>query len=264
MRLACLPEATDRALLVFTPWRGPLRAYDTNGKHLWSYGEGQGIDDVWASDLDGDGAEEVIIGYNGFTGLHVLDATGKLLWESNSIGNVWHVCAGDVFHAGKPQVVATSAVGQVHIFEADGTSRKDLVPGFYASMVRVGKVVDGGSPAVILVAGSPLGGHEDQPGARLAALKGDGTSGWSLAVPGGAEPAVDLANVALRRPWLALGMQGGGVHVVDVLKGEIMASLRGQGQFVDVSWAADEDSAEPLLLVANGSVVTAFRLSQRH
>jgi hypothetical protein len=127
LRIASLRGDPGKALLTFSRY-GALKAYDLSGKQLWSYPPGHGIDDVWTHDLNGDGSDEVVVGHNGGTGLHILDSTGKLLWKSTAIGNVWHVCAGDVLGEGKPQVVATSAAGKVHIFDSGGSKSRLSVP----------------------------------------------------------------------------------------------------------------------------------------
>ncbi len=269
VRLANLSRDGGKALLTFTTWGGDLRAYDLDGKQLWSYPRVTGIDDVWASDLDGDGSDEVIVGYNGGTGLHVLDSQGQLLWKSTAIGNVWHVCAGNVWGEGAPQVVTTSAAGKVHVFGSDGKKRKDLDAGFYANMVRVGKLSEKDKAATVLVAGSSLAGGANPQTAILTALSGDGAKKWSLELPAGTEPHIDSAYVALDKSWLAVGMRGGQVHVVDIEKGAIIASVSDQGMTPEVGWATSKDAGSPLLLVATGrpdairgSKLNAFRVAK--
>src|SRR5205085_2269930 len=138
---------------------------------------GQGLDDVWPADLDGDGIDEVIVGFNGGTGMHVLNASGKLLWQSTGLGNIWHVSAGDVMGDGKPRVVTTSATGRVHIFSTDGNEHRDLDAGFYADMVRVGKLSAQDSRATIVVAGTVNNGPANR--LAVAAFFGDGAKKWS-------------------------------------------------------------------------------------
>lgn len=259
LRLASWPGEGDRALLTFSTWGSALSAYDMVGKHLWSYPSG--IDDVWAFDLNGDKSDEVIVGYNGGTGLHVLDSKGQLLWKSAAIGNVWHVCGGDVWGEGTPQVVTTSAAGKVHVFGSDGKQRKDIDAGCYANMVRVGKLSEKDKAAMILVAGSSLVAGANQKTVILAAFSGDGSKKWSLELPAGATPHVDSASFAPGKSWFAVGMRGGQVHVVDVEKGEIIASVNDHGMTPEVGWATSKDAEAPLLLVATGSKLSAFRVT---
>jgi len=260
--LGVWPGEGGGVLLTFSVWGEELRAYDLNGKQLWSYPRASGIDDVWGFDLNGDKSDEVIVGYNGGTGLHVLDSKGHLLWKSAAIGNVWHVCAGDVWGEGTPQVVTTSAAGQVHVFGSDGKRRKDVDAGCYASMVRIGKLSEKDKVATILVAGSALGGGADKETEILTALSGDGTKKWSLELPAGARPHVDSAYLAPGESWLAVGMRGGQVHVVDIEKGEIIASVNDQGKRPEVGWVTSKDAGTPLLVVATGSKLNAFRISK--
>ena len=126
-------------LLAFGTWSRAVTAYTLEGRHLWEYSAG-GIDDVWPADLDGDGSDEVIVGFNGKVGLHILDSKGRELWKYGSIANVWHVSVGDIRGEGKPQIVSTSALGQVHVFNRDLTDRRDFDPGFFATMVRTGPI----------------------------------------------------------------------------------------------------------------------------
>ncbi|MBI3468999.1 MAG: DUF2092 domain-containing protein, partial [Planctomycetes bacterium] len=51
LRVANLLPDGPRELLSYSPWGQSVEAYSLTGEHLWSYGGGQGIDDVWAFDL---------------------------------------------------------------------------------------------------------------------------------------------------------------------------------------------------------------------
>ena len=118
-----------------------IEAYSTDGELLWSYPSEKGdetlaVNDVWPADLDGDGLDEVIIGYNGGGGVHVLDPEGHLLWKNTDRGNIWHVAAGNVGGNARPQVLTTSADGKVHIFDAKGKHLRYIDPGLYTTMVR--------------------------------------------------------------------------------------------------------------------------------
>jgi hypothetical protein len=238
-----------------------VSAYDFAGKLLWSYPGAAGltgIDDAWAMDLDGDHIDEVIVGFNGGTGMHVLDRNGQLLWQSAGIGNVWHVSAGDVVGNGKPQVVTTSALGRVHVFSVDGKDRRDLDPGFYANMVRVGKLSEKDAAATILAAGSIAAGSGNALG--LVALSADGRKKWTLQLESNGQSSAYSAFLARGKPWLAVGMQGGQVTVIDAEAGAVIASIDGQGLLPEVSWMGDSDNGSPLLIVSSGSKLNAYRI----
>ena len=250
--------AAQPTLLLFGVWSTNVRAFALDGKELWSYPNpvepSTGIDDVNVVDLDGDGADEVIIGFNGSTGVHVLDSRGRLRWQSTSIGNVWFVSGGDVLGTGRAQVVTTSAAGAVHVFSDTGAERNDIRPTFYAHMVRAGRIPETARTATI-VAGGTVGEVT-----TLAALSGSGVMQWSLQLPSKHKSAVATAWLAPVKPWLAVSTRDGAVHVVDVLRGVIIGSIGGQEPRVEVGWSGSEPNGSPLLLVAGDRTLTAYRV----
>src|SRR5262249_636550 len=157
-------------------------------------------------DLDGDGLDEVIVGFNGSTGLHALNANGEVLWKVAGIGNVWHVTGSDMGD-GKRQVVTTSAAGRVHFFNTDGSNRRDIDVGLYANMVRVSQLT--GKPAIIVAAGS---NPASSTALALAAISPDGQKKWSLNLESNVAPSAYSASAAPAKPWIAVGMQGGRVY----------------------------------------------------
>jgi hypothetical protein len=152
-------------------------------------------------------------------------------------------------------VITTSAVGRVHVFSAEGAKLKDLTPGFYASMVRLARLGGAQAAATILVGGT--GGSR----VPLAALDYEGKRRWSIDLPVLETNFIDSAQPAPGRPWLAVGLRGGLVHVVDLDRGEIIAHTPGQGTRPEVGWLAAEGAGPPLLLVATGDALNAFRLT---
>jgi hypothetical protein len=134
---------------------------------------------------------------------------------------------------GTPQVVTTSAKGQVHIFAADGSKRADIDTGCYANMVRVGKLSKDDKDATIIVTGSAHVAPAPKT-VMITALSSDGTTKWTLHVPADAQSHVDSAALAPGKPWLAVGMRGGQVHVIDADKGAIIASADKQGMTPEV------------------------------
>jgi hypothetical protein len=141
IRTANLAPGKDCQFLTFGNMQKAVEARNAEGELLWSYpsekdDEIKGVDDLWPADLDGDGLDEVIVGYNGFTGLHVLDSKGHLLWKNTDRGNIWNVAAGDVDGNGKPEVLTTCVTGKVQVFNTEGKHLRDLDPDFYANVVR--------------------------------------------------------------------------------------------------------------------------------
>jgi hypothetical protein len=254
LRLAKLPGPT---LLTFGVWSTDLRAYDINGKPLWTYPRATGIDDVWAGDVDGDQVDEVIVGYNGPTGLHVLDGMGRVRWTSTAIGNVWHVSAGDVLGEGRSQIVTTSAAGSVHVFSGDGRQRLDIRTPLYANMVRVRKLRAIDSAATIIIGGSTNSSTSGMRSTIVAAVSRNGSTMWRLEF--GQDP-LQSAELAPVGPWLALGVAGS-VYVVDAEKGDVIGQVAGQVS-AQVAWDSAGNSESPVLLVATGSALNAFRVQE--
>lgn len=71
-------------------WAADVMLFDARGKLLWTYKGSSGVDDSAAGDVDGDGKAEVVIGFNGDGGIHLVNLEGKKLWRQDG-GNVWHV-----------------------------------------------------------------------------------------------------------------------------------------------------------------------------
>ena len=127
-------------------------------------------------------------------------------------------------------------------------------------MVRVGVPSEKDKAATVLVAGPVPGGEADPKPIVLAALSGDGAKKWSVELPAGTQ--VNSAYLAPGKPWLAVGMLGGQVHVVDIDKGDIIASVCDHGISAEVGWAASKDAGAPLLLVATFGKLNAFRVAK--
>jgi hypothetical protein len=221
---------------------------------LWEYPQESGIDDVWAADLDQDGSDEVIVGYNGGTGLHVLKGDGALIWKNTDLGNVWHVCAGDLDGDGRNEVITTSAQGVLHVFAAGGVHIKDLPVPLYANMVRTATIDGAGKPALALAGGS------SDSGELLVCVDVDGKVRWKTPLPHVDVPHTDSMMVAASRPLAAVAMRGGLIHVVDLATGDVVGHVVDQGERSEVAWLERTDQT-PLLLVAGGAAVNAFEVA---
>jgi thiol-disulfide isomerase/thioredoxin len=250
LRAANLVADKSAELLAFSAWGPTVKAHASDGKLLWSYADGEGVDDVCGADLDGNGLDDVVIGYNGGTGLHVLDHTGKLLWKDSTIGNVWHVTAGNVDGDARPEVITTSATGQVHIFDAAGKHLRDLEPGVYGYMVRTcPSVGEDKSLETIIVAGQGKKSEE------VVALDAQGNQLWSVALPA----RVESAATCRLKPWVAVATGDGSVRVIDVGTGQEIGHAAGQGPRAEVGWLSPPEG-DPLLVVATGGGLKAYTI----
>jgi len=101
-------------------WCSDARVMDETGKEIWSYAAGDnGIDDMAAGDIDGDGLPEYAVGFNGGGGIHLLNNQGKKLWEFRD-GNVWHVEIADVDDSGQKRIVHSNAGGKITVRDKSG------------------------------------------------------------------------------------------------------------------------------------------------
>jgi hypothetical protein len=241
-----------------------VTAHNSAGQILWSYpaaGESSiALDDVWPVDLNNDNVDEIAIGLNGANGVRVIDAQGKLLWQSTAIGNVWHVAGGKIRGDGTSSVVTTSAGGMVHVFTADGVGRADLpAAGIYANMVRVGRAAAPDMSDTILAAGATRGVAGGNA-VSVAALSGTGASRWSVQLLSNTAASVYSATASETKPWFAVGLQGGQVYVLDTGTGAVLATIDGQGQRPQVEWIGDGNGSA-ILVVASDNKLTAFKVT---
>jgi peroxiredoxin len=121
-------------LLGYSNWQKVL-VMDRAGKQIWNYSSGMGIDGAHWGDLDGDGTDEMVVGMNGFGGLHAVSADGKQLWRA-TLGNVWAQAIVPASGERAGYVLATEAGGSVRVFDTKGNAVRSfrLAGGFCTQM----------------------------------------------------------------------------------------------------------------------------------
>lgn len=254
LRFAKRSSSGEAMLLHFERWGQTLAALDLEGKTLWEETGGQGVNDVAAADLDGDGVDEIVVGYNGGTGVHVFDASGKRLWSNTDIGNVWFVAAGNVTGDEKLEVVTTSAAGTVHIYSADGKPLKTIDVPVYASMVRTGKPNPEDAYDTIFVSGP------DGENAKTVAINYDGDVLWEALHPPGSK-FCRAAEICSSAPWLAQLIEGT-LTVIDTRTGEFLGgAVVTSGPNGNLKWISPADGhSRPRLLVAAPSGLSIYEV----
>lgn len=256
IRLANLSDDDQPEVVSFQPWGAGVIAQTMAGKTLWKYEHGQGVDDVWAFDINADGYDEIIIGFNGSTGLHVLDHNGKLLWKDTNLGNVWHVTAGDVDQDGESEVISTSAQGQVHVFSAAGENIDNFEVPLYANMVRTLLPTDSKYKPQILVAGTV-----DRQGEGMLSIDSNGEKNFSLSLPALETKHVDDMAIDHETRLAAVAMRGGLVHIINLDDGKLIATTAPGGLRCSVAWLSSDEQS-PQFVVATGNSLIAYELER--
>jgi thiol-disulfide isomerase/thioredoxin len=254
-RFARMAGGSD-GLFTFRTWGPSVMACRGDGTKLWEEKGGSDVEDVCAADLDGDGVDEAIVGYNGGTGLHVFSAGGKRRWSRTDIGDVRHVTTGDLDGDGTLEVVITSAQGKVHVFSSfDGKPLRVLDAGLFATMVGTSPV----RPFLVSKGDLVLATGSANAGESMVALSGAGKRCWTIKFPADVDQC-DSLSISSDGAWAAAGLGAGRVCVVDIARGRIVARVSGQGSTPMIGWAVRANWPSPLLVVATGSELNAFRI----
>lgn len=116
-------------LLAFEHWGREVLVLGADGRRLWAHPAPDGVDGAHWGDLDGVGADELVMGMNGSGGLVALSGTGDVLWSDTRIGNVWHQAVVSAAAQQPSRVVATEAGGSVRVLGAGGKGIRTLRPG---------------------------------------------------------------------------------------------------------------------------------------
>ena len=269
-RLQIMQVASGTAgILGFNTWGKEVAVADTEGKRIWKYAVEDGIDDAHAADLDGDGADEVIVCFNAGKPLKVLTSRGKLSWiSSDDVGD--SVSSALLPGSKQRQILATSLSGSIHVFSPDGKRSSQIETGLdYSHLIRVGLQSKAEKDVALYVTGfAATSDGRDESVELLVALTSKGQKQWSLKLPAGENPIADCIAVAPGRPWIAVGMFTGQIHVIDTVRGTFIASAKVEGFRVgapatpEITWLGRGDGADPLLIVATPKELTAFQIAK--
>ena len=237
------------SLLGYQSWGRSLASFDTAGKELWSAPIAEGISEVMAADLDGDGTDEVVVAANGSPGVQVLKSDGRAGWKAEKLAKVAHVDASEFSGDKQMHVIATGTDGKIHDFSSTGGELRKIDPKVFATLVRSTR---GTSPTLLLAAGTTKNGE------GIAAVDTDGKARWSTPLSSNSRAAVDSAELSPDSSKIAVAMRGSAVHILDVPSGNVLATIAAQGLRPEIAWLGGSD---PLLLIATGTELNAVRLT---
>jgi thiol-disulfide isomerase/thioredoxin len=104
-----------------------LFVFDANWKRILTFpasGTHPGITDVQLGDFDADGEPEINVGFWGASGVHNISLDGTRRWANNSCENVLKLAMSTNGPDGKPELLATTASGNVVPIDNQGHERK--------------------------------------------------------------------------------------------------------------------------------------------
>jgi hypothetical protein len=155
-------------------WSRPANLLNARGAIAWTAPAEMGVDDTTANDFLDAGTPQMVVGYNGSTGLSFFMGDGTLRWNRPE-SNVWHV---DSFRdsAQKPwRIVHSNAHGQITVRDIRGNILSQKKPPFYVSDFNMMSWPTKNGPTHLLAL------HENS----LAILNVDGTLAKSFPTPPG-------------------------------------------------------------------------------
>lgn len=153
-----LADLGKPVLLSGGDWSEAVVGSDQSGSTVWQYPVrgGDGVDDFQPVTLSPGKPQAVLIGFNGFTGVHLVDSKGNALWQYKGIGNVWSVAAGDLNGDGSPEMICCGALwGGLQIIDVKGRPVREV--GSDCSLYKVAAAdLDGDGKVEISAVGDAL------------------------------------------------------------------------------------------------------------
>jgi peroxiredoxin len=237
-------------LLGYSNWGHDVTVIDHSGRKLWSVSAASGVDGAHWGDLNGDGADEMVVGMNGGGGLQAWSADGNKLWSAE-LGNVWNQAIVSATTEQPARVFATEAGGTVREFDAQGKLLATLHPdGGYYSQMAAGRTnsksiqiaaINGDKTVVFDETGkiawqtSAIGNHAGWRASSFAIgdLIGDGTQVWTFVDGSGNLVIADssghkISSIANAKEFegfaIALRPSQGGI-LITLAKGTVQAHV---------------------------------------
>jgi peroxiredoxin len=241
-------------LLGYSNWGKKVTVMDVNGMILWEYPSRDGVNGAHWGDLDGDNDDEMIIGMNGFGGLHAVSRDGKLMWKVSDIGNVWNQAVVTGHEPKNTLVFATEAGGTIRVYDSNGQKLRILQPHgkYYAQMTA--SRIDVNDDIQIIAMGFD---------GAITAFNPAGNIAWTTIGP--KERSWRTINFALgdmdvdgRKDWVFL--EANGDLTVAASDGTKLASMPAQKNIESFLICSGLDGGE--LVTMNKGTISSYSLSK--
>ena len=127
-----LSDLAGGSFLCRGSWDTGASLIGLDGKTLWAYTVFPGVDDAASGTIGAGGAQGVVVGFPGGTGIRLISPQGKELWSQKD-GNVWHVEIAPSGNSSGNVIVHSNAAGQITLRDANGTVLARSQPEIYLS-----------------------------------------------------------------------------------------------------------------------------------
>jgi hypothetical protein len=204
-------------------WPHMVPVATAGGSLLWNYPEGKsaGVNSADWVDIDGDGRAELLVGFNGNGGLHLVSSEGKLLWEVSDLRNVRTV-AGIGARGEQPGLALCAHAGNdIRVYDAAGRQLRALpAEGHHIGALAAFPMNDQGFLQVLAVREAPVVSMS-----YAAGLDIEGKLLWKYPVdPEYVSQPIQAADVAEdgMREWIILSRRLGQLLILDAAGGLLL------------------------------------------
>jgi len=228
-------------------WGRTVHAFKTDGTALWTRKYKEAVNRVSVADIDGDGADEILVGTQ--EGLFAEHWNGTTKWHAN-FGNISNVSFMPS-RGGTAPMIAADLSANLGILSTDGQLIREVYS--YHGFMDLAAREDGSGHWEIIAIDGP-------------ALREIGTNGehlWSVADKDPRIRTVQLSSMKLSPDgrWVAVVMKSGLLLVYDAENGMPVASLTaGSMRYSAIAWSKSAAGNIPLLIMAASGGLRCFEL----